>query len=149
MTESISNYGEAVKLSIITIHLNDFPGFERTLKSLGPVLGNAHVEWIVIDGGSNLAKDKTGSFMLVRSLAAHFISEPDDGIYDAMNKGTQLASGGYVVYLNSGDELHPDFQFNKLAGALDDGAAGMIWGRYDVRDHNETVYPPVSAGANQ
>ena len=140
MTESISIFGVAVKLSIITIHLNNFPGLERTLRSLGRMLDSTQVEWILIDGESESVSDVKNVFKLTKPLATHFVSEPDDGIYDAMNKGTQLARGEFVLYLNAGDELHPDFQFDNFVAAPITGDAGMIWGRYDVRDRKGAVY---------
>lgn len=141
MTESISIYGRAVKLSIITIHLNNFFGFERTLNSLVQVLKDARIEWIVIDGGSQIERDENFILDKARPLANHFVSEPDDGIYDAMNKGTQLAVGQYVLYLNAGDELHPEFQFEQFSNTSRSGSPSMIWGRYEVRDQRETIYP--------
>ena len=140
MTDSISIYGRAVKLSIITVHLNNFPGLERTLGSLGRILGGTQVEWIVVDGGSDCVSDIKNIFMISKSLAAHLISEPDDGIYDAMNKGTLLASGEFVLYLNAGDELHSDFQLDNFVTGPVTGDAGMIWGKYDVRDRKGFVY---------
>jgi putative colanic acid biosynthesis glycosyltransferase len=129
-----------VKLSIITIHLNDFPGLQRTLRSLERVLRNSQVEWIVVDGGSDSEDDAGNVLTQAKSLAAHFVSEPDEGIYDAMNKGTLLASGEFVLYLNAGDELHAGFDIDKSVADPDTADAGMIWGRYDVRDRSDTVY---------
>jgi len=126
------------KLTIVTIHLNDFKGLQRTLQSLMLILGREDVEWCVVDGASDWQGGDT--FEQVKSLTDCFISEPDKGIYDAMNKGTSLATGDYVLYLNAGDELHPDFQYDRFTDALFRSNAGMVWGRYDVRDHNETVY---------
>lgn len=132
--------GDGVKLSIITIHLNDFIGLQRTLRSLERMLGNPQIEWILIDGGSDATKDTGRVLSETRSLATRFISEPDEGIYDAMNKGTVLADGELVLYLNAGDELHPEFEIEKLASDPIDDEAGMLWGRYDVRDKSGTVY---------
>ncbi|MFC1701443.1 glycosyltransferase [Pseudomonadota bacterium] len=140
MTGSDSNFGDEMQLSIITIHLNNFTGLEKTLESLRPVLGIKQVEWIVVDGGSDLENDKRETLTHARSLAAHFISKPDNGIYDAMNKGTQLATGEFVLYMNAGDGLHPDFQYEKLVATPFTNEEAMIWGRYDVRDSNESVY---------
>lgn len=129
-----------MQLSIITIHLNDFTGLENTLRSLQTLLRDKSVEWIVIDGGSSVHKDKNESLVLAESLAVHFISEPDDGIYHALNKGTNLATGEYVLYLNAGDELHPEFQYERVVRDFFTEKSTMIWGRYDVRDKNSSVY---------
>ena len=82
-----------MKLSIITIHLNELAGLERTFKSLAPVATEKSLEWIVIDGGSKLQGADIEVMDHVKSLAEHFTSEPDEGIYDAMNKGTRQAVG--------------------------------------------------------
>ena len=98
-----------------------------------------HLEWIVIDGGSKLTEDGV-SLEQVKVLADHFISEPDNGIYDAMNKGARLADGDYCLFLNAGDELHPGFSYDTLIGSLKSDRPGMIWGRAEVRDRKNRVY---------
>jgi len=127
-----------VKLSIITIHLNNFQGLARTLRSLSEVSFSPSVEWVVIDGGSLKNHDQNGIINQVRSLAHSFSSEPDDGIYDAMNKGTRLASGDYVLYLNAGDELHPDFDPEELDNMVSEFYPEMIWGNCDVHYQDGT-----------
>jgi putative colanic acid biosynthesis glycosyltransferase len=125
-----------LKISIITIHLNDFTGLDRTLNSLNSLQDKTNLEWVVIDGGSKPRGANIEVFGQVKSLANHFMSEPDEGIYDAMNKGARQASGNYVLFLNAGDELHPDFdlqRFNELASVTE---ADMIWGRCQERYEN-------------
>ena len=60
-----------------------------------------NIEHIVIDGGSG-----DGTVELIQSLGLAYISEPDHGIYDAMNKGIQRAKGAYILFLNSDDYFH-------------------------------------------
>lgn len=89
-------------LSVITVVYNNITDIERTMLS---VLGQSypHIEYIVIDGASN-----DGTLDVVekyKARLAHFISEKDNGIYNAMDKGLALASGDYVVFMNSGDEF--------------------------------------------
>jgi len=127
-----------VKLSIITIHLNELAGLERTFNSLAPVAAEQSLEWIVIDGGSKLEGADIGVIDRVKSLADHFASEPDEGIYDAMNKGTRLVVGDYVLYLNAGDELHPEFNLQAIEG-LTQTAPAMIWGRCQERYENGSL----------
>jgi len=91
-----------MKLSIITINLNNHEGLRKTIDS---VIGQTFrdFEWIVIDGGST-----DGSKELIEQYADHFaywVSEPDRGIYQAMNKGIKVAKGEYLQFLNSGDWL--------------------------------------------
>lgn len=90
-------------LSIITINLNNIEGLRRTLES---VLSQSFTdyEWIVIDGGST-----DGSKELIESHTDHFtywVSKPDKGIYNAMNKAITHAHGDWILFLNSGDWLH-------------------------------------------
>ncbi|MCL7706989.1 glycosyltransferase, partial [Enterobacter kobei] len=62
--------------------------------------------WIVVDGGSN---DGTAQFLedLNGQYNLRFVSEKDNGIYDAMNKGIEMANGRFAIFLNSGDVFHP------------------------------------------
>ncbi|MDX2463979.1 MAG: glycosyltransferase [Porticoccus sp.] len=121
-----------MKITVVTVHLNDFSGLSRTLKSLELSGQMNHLEWIVIDGGSQLT-DRGLCFKQVKSIADYFISEPDKGIYDAMNKGTSLATGDYVLYLNAGDELHPDFDVEHAKKSAAGILPNMILGRCEVR----------------
>ena len=89
-----------MKLSIITVNLNNKEGLQKTIDS---VISQTFkdFEWIVIDGGST-----DGSKELIEKYADHisyWVSEPDKGIYNAMNKGIRVARGEYVEFLNSGD----------------------------------------------
>jgi glycosyltransferase involved in cell wall biosynthesis len=87
-------------LSIITINLNNAPGLQKTLESI-LLQTSRNFEWIVIDGAST-----DESVALIENNLKHinyWISEPDQGIYSAMNKGVLAARGEYVLFLNSGD----------------------------------------------
>ena len=89
------------QITIITICYNAATTISRTLRSV-TAQTYPHIQYLVIDGAS---KDNT--LELVRDLApqAEVYSEPDKGIYDAMNKGLDRATGDYVWYLNAGDAL--------------------------------------------
>jgi putative colanic acid biosynthesis glycosyltransferase len=87
-------------LSIVTAVLNDIVGLQRTAASLKEQ-SFREFEWIVMDGASS---DGSIEFMQrSENASALFITSPDLGIYDAMNKGTERASGRYMNYLNAGD----------------------------------------------
>jgi len=91
------------KLSVITIVYNNVRDIERTMLS---VLNQTYqnIEYILIDGLSN---DGTKDIIYkYKDRLAQFISEKDKGIYDAMNKGLALATGDYVLFMNSGDEIY-------------------------------------------
>lgn len=91
-----------MKVSIITINFNNNKGLERTIKSVQSQ-SYTDIEHIVIDGGSN-----DGSVDIIKAFEAkisYWVSEPDSGIYNAMNKGIAQAHGDYCLFLNSGDVL--------------------------------------------
>ncbi len=91
-----------MKLSIITVNLNNRDGLQKTIDSVVSQTFR-DFEWVVIDGGST-----DGSMELIERYADHFsywVSEPDKGIYNAMNKGIKIAKGEYLQFLNSGDWL--------------------------------------------
>ena len=83
--------------SIITITYNNLDGLERTGKSL-TLQTCDNYEWIIVDGAST---DGTSDYL--KTAPATIISEPDAGIYDAMNKGLASATGEYVIFMNAGD----------------------------------------------
>lgn len=92
-----------MKLSIITVNLNNRDGLKKTIDSVVSQTFR-DFEWIVIDGGST-----DGSRELIEHYADHFaywVSEPDKGVYNAMNKGIKVANGEYLQFLNSGDWLY-------------------------------------------
>ena len=92
-----------MRLSVITINMNNRKGLERTIKSVVCQIF-ADFEYIVIDGAS-----VDGSADVIREYADkihYWISEPDTGIYNAMNKGILQAKGDYCLFLNSGDALY-------------------------------------------
>ena len=93
------------KFSIITVTYNAGAVLEDTIQSV-ITQTYKNVEYIIVDGGS---KDRT--LQIVEQYKEHIhtvISEPDKGLYDAMNKGIKLATGDYLCFLNAGDELHED-----------------------------------------
>jgi glycosyltransferase involved in cell wall biosynthesis len=91
------------RLSVVTIVYNNVRDIERTMQS---VLGQTYtnIEYIVVDGLSN-----DGTLDIIHkydSRISKLISEKDNGIYDAMNKGLAAATGDYVMFMNSGDEFY-------------------------------------------
>lgn len=96
-----------IKISIITVTYNSEKTVEQTIKS---VLSQTYhnFEYIIIDGSST---DQTVSIIKKNGKAdkrIKYVSEPDNGIYDAMNKGINMASGDFVALLNSDDYYEPD-----------------------------------------
>ena len=92
-------------LTIITVCLNSEALIENTIRSVTSQ-DYPHIQYIIIDGGST---DGTRDIVQkYRSKIAFFISEKDNGIYDAMNKGLAHVTGDLVYFLNSGDYLADD-----------------------------------------
>jgi glycosyltransferase involved in cell wall biosynthesis len=89
------------KLSIVTVNKNNSAGLQKTLESVS-VQTFKDFEHIVIDGASN-----DGSIDVIKKFPhiAYYESEPDNGIYFAMNKGVEKSTGEYCLFLNSGDYL--------------------------------------------
>jgi glycosyltransferase involved in cell wall biosynthesis len=91
-----------MKVSIITICLNIHKTIERTLKSIA-IQDYKNIEWIVVDGGST-----DGTLNVINKYKhkiRYLISGKDNGLYDAMNKGIEKATGDIIILLNGGDEF--------------------------------------------
>ncbi len=107
----------SAKLSIITITYQAEKYLARTIES---VLAQGHretIEYIVIDGAS-----KDGTLALIekyQNQIDQFVSEPDKGIYDAMNKGLQRATGDYVIFMNAGDTFADEKTVGQIIAAME------------------------------
>lgn len=100
-----------MKISIITICKDNLEGLVSTYKSI-EAQTNKDYEWIVIDGNS---VDGTLKFLgVLDNDNIQWVSEPDEGIYHAMNKGIDRARGKYLYFLNAGDELAKASVLSKL-----------------------------------
>ena len=100
------NLNNTPQLSIITINRNDAQGLEKTLESIWKKQSFKDFVHIIIDGAST-----DNSINIIKKYASHlsyWVSEPDKGIYNAMNKGIIKAKGNYLLFLNSGDWLEND-----------------------------------------
>ncbi|WP_454803499.1 glycosyltransferase family 2 protein [Mucilaginibacter phyllosphaerae] len=122
-------------LSVITIVYNNARDIERTMLSVLDQTYSA-IEYIVVDGASN-----DGTLEIIKryeNRIAKLISEKDKGIYDAMNKGLTLATGDYVIFMNSGDEFYAnDTVANVFATAP---GADIYYGETEmVNDERESL----------
>jgi len=102
------------KLSVITIVYNNAKDIERTMRS---VMNQtyANIEYIIIDGAST-----DGTLAIIQKYKdkiTKVISEKDNGIYDAMNKGMGIATGDYLLFMNSGDEIYDSATVSKIFAA--------------------------------
>ncbi|MDB5287959.1 MAG: glycosyl transferase [Mucilaginibacter sp.] len=114
-------------LSVITIVYNNVRDIERTMLS---VLNQTYrqIEYIVVDGAST---DSTLDIIKrYENRIASLISEEDNGIYDAMNKGLKLATGDYVIFMNSGDEFYANDTVEKVFASADD--ADIYYGETEM-----------------
>jgi glycosyltransferase involved in cell wall biosynthesis len=130
-----------VDLYVVTINKDNVSGLRGTIESVGSQ-SDVYFYWVIVDGASS-----DGSDVLVRSLPPRTgtysltaISEPDSGIYDAMNKGLDYCKSGYVLFLNSGDLL---FDGNTLARLKDRLVANELpdiyWGGCVVQGRRASI----------
>lgn len=128
-----------MKLSVVTVCCNNLDGLRLTRESVDRQTWR-DFEWIVIDGKSD---DGTADFLAnLDPQPGYWVSEKDNGAYDAMNKGLARAKGEYVLFLNSGDALSSPESLEKLM--LPESSADIIYGDLNfVGDcsSNRTVYP--------
>ena len=120
--------------SIITINYNNKDGLLKTIES---VLCQTYkdFEFIVIDGGST-----DGSREIIEKYAGHidyWVSEPDKGIYNAMNKGIKVAHGDYLNFMNSGDYFYNENVLNDTLAYLNDD---IVSGRSVNEDFSERPF---------
>lgn len=108
-----------MKLSIITINRNNASGLEETMRSVA-IQTIKDFEYIVVDGAST--DNSVEVIKKLESVIDHltWVSEPDSGIYNAMNKGVKMATGDYVQILNSADCLASDDVTERMLKALED-----------------------------
>lgn len=116
-------------LSVITVAWRNLAGVQKTWQSLANLAQTTDIafEWIVVDGNS---QDGTTAFLenLNNQYNLRYVSEKDNGIYDAMNKGIDMAQGRYALFLNSGDVFHQDIAevVRQLASQSADDDAMLI-----------------------
>ncbi|MBQ9640469.1 MAG: glycosyltransferase [Bacteroidaceae bacterium] len=114
-----------MKLSVVTINYNNLHGLRQTVGSMLKQTFHDY-EWIVVDGGSS-----DGSCEFLDEMKAHFawlVSEPDRGIYNALNKGARMAKGEFLYFLNSGDELYAPDVLQRLLESPEADEADMLYG---------------------
>lgn len=129
-------------LTIITITYNAEKYLERTLLSVAKaarlVPGAAdNIEYLLIDGASS-----DGTLMIAERydpLLTKILSEPDRGLYDAMNKGLSMATGKYIWFLNAGDEVHNGQVISRLLHAFESDADVYYSDALLVRDDGSEV----------
>lgn len=127
-----------MKISIITINYNNSQGLEQTIISVVRQ-NHAHYEYIIIDGGST-----DGSVEVIKKYdkyITYWRSEPDGGIYDAMNKGLHYSQGDYLLFLNSGDVFYHDHIVSEASSWLK-GKDFYVGGMEYMFKKPRTIFPP-------
>ncbi len=140
-----------MKISIITINYNNAIGLKKTM---GSVFSQSlsDFEYIVIDGASS---DESVEIIKSfeenkKSFFFHWISEPDTGIYNAMNKGINKSTGEFLLFLNSGDYLNNNLVLEKCNSIID-GSSEIYSGKMMYFDNKKeiTFLPPQKLGLFQ
>ena len=127
-----------IKFSIITVVFNAAQILEKTILS---VISQTYrfIEYIIIDGGSN-----DGTVSVIRRYQGgvkYWISEPDEGLYDAMNKGLQAATGDYVCFLNAGDRFQHHRIIAELAAIAErENTPDILYGETNLIDATGRVF---------
>ncbi len=122
-----------MKLSVVTVVFNDVNHIEKTINS---VLSQNYkdIEYVVIDGNST---DGTKEIIeKYKDKIDVFVSEPDKGLYDAMNKGLRLATGDYVCFMNSGDLFDEENTVEKIFASANGDDVDIFYGDAVVVDEN-------------
>ncbi len=122
----------SIRFSIITVTYNAASLLERTLQS---VVNQTYkkVEYILVDGGSS--DDTLKIADSYRTCFHAIISEPDKGLYDAMNKGIRQATGDYLCFLNAGDKLHDADTLQSMVRSIEGTRLpDVLYGETDIVD---------------
>ena len=125
------------KISIITVAYNNRNGLEETIKSVISQTWK-DFEFIIIDGGSN-----DGSKEVLENYSPqidYWVSEPDKGIYNAMNKGITRATGQYLIFMNSGDRFSSPEILQRISPAF--GGEDIVYGNayYELENRQKYEY---------
>jgi len=128
------------KISIITINYNNKKGLEKTVQSVVSQTQRDY-EFIIIDGGST-----DGSKELIECYSDrlyYWVSEPDTGVYNAMNKGIKAATGDFVIFMNSGDFFYENTVLEKVEPLLVNEFDIYYGDNYKIKPHSKRkkTYP--------
>lgn len=104
-----------MRLSIITVNRNNSAGLEKTIQSIAGS-ANLDFEYIIIDGNSSDTSVEV--IKKYEKSVSYWLSEPDSGIYNAMNKGIKVSTGDYLLFLNSGDTFEQNIDLHNIIQQL-------------------------------
>lgn len=130
-------YPMAIKVSVITTTYNDIENLKKTIAGVSGQ-DYENIEYVIVDGGS-----KDGTVELIKESAKSFpggirwISEPDRGIYDAINKGIRMSTGDVVGF--AFDEFADSHVISKMVQAIEDSGSDGVHGNIDYVDRDGKV----------
>jgi len=132
-------------LTVVTVVFNDIEGLVRTRKSLERLLDD-DVEYWIIDGSTN----RTIENYLAQNQhpKISWISEPDKGLYDAMNKGIQKAMGEYLLFMNAGDLLYSEFNLHSIKEKSPSVAPVILGHSIEVFQNDRYLRPGIGREAS-
>lgn len=133
-------------LTVVTVTYNAAKDLERTIQSVISQTYFPHIEYIIIDGNS---KDTTVEIIKkYESYLSYWASEPDKGIYDAMNKGIKIAKGAWINFMNAGDIFTTNTTVADIL-AEDIATFDIIYGNYIVayQTFKSNIYTPKELSA--
>lgn len=121
---------KSIRITVVTIVRNDARHISATIDSIASQSARNQIEYIVVDGAST-----DGTLDIIRKRGADIdilVSEPDTGIYNAMNKGLDAASGDYVIFMNSGDRFSAADTIKSVINSIHEHASlpAMVYGNY-------------------
>ncbi len=133
-------------ITLITVTYNAQDTIERTLRSVEQQTYE-RIEHIIVDGVSSDAtlthiRNYVERNQHPRERNIRMLREPDNGLYDAMNKGLQMATGAYLAFLNAGDKLHSDTTIAEMVEQINwkegERNYAVVYGETDLVDNNGT-----------
>ena len=124
-----------MKVSIITISFNAKATIEKTLQSVANQ-SYENIEHIIIDGNSN---DNTIDICKSYSYISKILSEPDNGVYDAFNKGIKLATGDVIGFLNADDTFNNENSIQDIVDAFSNNETDIVYGNLDYINKESKV----------
>ncbi|WP_433833721.1 glycosyltransferase family 2 protein [Flavobacterium anhuiense] len=131
-----------IKLSVITVVYNNIEHIEATILNILELKEkNNNIEYVIIDGGST-----DGTCDIIKKYIDNiscFVSEPDNGIYDAMNKGINLSKGEWLIFMNSGDLFHNnDFYKNIFSDINNIDQYDIVYGNTLAKNEGKILLIP-------
>lgn len=135
-----------ISITIVTVVFNDVCGFEATTKSV--ISQNfKNLEFVVIDGAST-----DGTLEIIKKYKADidfYVSEKDEGIYDAMNKGVENSHRDFVIFLNAGDVFASDNTLSEVANKIRDKDKAYFGRAITVGDKLSWFFPPLEISTSE